>query len=316
MACHSHCYTICFFMLFCLLSLASAQLSSDFYDSTCPKALYTIRTAVVNAVIKEHRMGASLLRLHFHDCFGCDASVLLDDTSSFKGEKSASANSGSLRGFEVIDSIKTQLETICPGTVSCADILAVAARDAVLTLAGPSWTVGLGRRDSTSASLDAANKDIPSPRLDLLDLISAFAKKGFSTKEMVALSGAHTIGQARCQMFRTRVHNETNIDSDFATSLKPNCPSTGGDNTLSPLDATSPVFFDNAYFKNLVKRKGLLHSDQQLFNGGSADSQVTAYSTDPATFSADFANAMVKMANLKPLTGKDGQIRTNCHKIN
>ncbi|KAF2306518.1 hypothetical protein GH714_018968 [Hevea brasiliensis] len=84
---------------------------------------------------------------------------------------------------------------------------------------------------------------------------------------MVALSGAHTIGQARCTIFRNRIYNETNIDSSFATSLKANCPTSGGDNTLAPLDLTSPNAFDNAYFRNLLSQKGLLHSDQQLFSG-------------------------------------------------
>ncbi|EEF44659.1 Cationic peroxidase 1 precursor, putative [Ricinus communis] len=264
-------------------------------------------------------MGASLLRMHFHDCFvnGCDASVLLDDISpSFTGEKTAGPNANSLRGFDVIDTIKSQVESICPGVVSCADILAVAARDSVVALGGPSWQVELGRRDSTTASYDAANTDLPSPLMDLSDLISALSRKGFTAKEMVALAGSHTIGQARCLMFRGRLYNETNIDSALATSLKSDCPTTGSDDNLSPLDATSPVIFDNSYFKNLVNNKGLLHSDQQLFSGGSTNSQVKTYSTDPFTFYADFANAMIKMGKLSPLTGTDGQIRTDCRKVN
>lgn len=57
---------------------------------------------------------------------------MLDDTSSFTGEKTALPNANSVRGFDVIDTIKSQVESICPKVVSCADILAVAARDAVV----------------------------------------------------------------------------------------------------------------------------------------------------------------------------------------
>ncbi|KAK7374043.1 hypothetical protein VNO80_07467 [Phaseolus coccineus] len=307
-----------FFLLFSLKGIVSAQLSSTFYGKTCPNALSTIKSEIVSAVNKEPRMGASLLRLHFHDCFvqGCDASVLLDDTSSFTGEKSAGPNANSTRGFDVIDTIKSKVESSCPGVVSCADILAVAARDSVVALGGASWSVPLGRRDSTTASLSSANSDLPGPSSSLSSLISSFSNKGFTAKEMVALSGSHTIGQARCTTFRTRIYNDTNIDSSFATSLQANCPSTGGDSTLSPLDTTSQNTFDNAYFKNLQSKKGLLHSDQELFNGGSTDSQVNAYSSNPASFKTDFANAMIKMGNLSPLTGSSGQIRTNCRKTN
>ncbi|XP_062006546.1 cationic peroxidase 1-like [Rosa rugosa] len=304
--------------LLLLVGIASAQLSSTFYSSSCPNALSTIKSAVDSAVSSEARMGASLLRLHFHDCFvnGCDASVLLDDTANFTGEKTAGPNANSLRGFDVVDTIKTQLESLCPGVVSCADILAVAARDSVVALNGPSWTVQLGRRDSTDASLSAANTNLPAPTLNLSALITSFSNKGFNANELVALSGSHTIGQARCTTFRARLYNEANINSSFATSLQANCPSSGGDDTLSPLDVTTPNTFDNAYFNNLVSQKGLLHSDQQLFNGGSTDSQVNAYISNPGSFSTDFANAMVKMGNLSPLTGTDGQIRTDCKKVN
>ncbi|XVE80783.1 hypothetical protein DITRI_Ditri15bG0008100 [Diplodiscus trichospermus] len=313
-------YKLKFFLgLFLLLiNVASAQLSSNFYATTCPRALTTIKSAVNSAVSKEARMGASLLRLHFHDCFvnGCDASILLDDTANFTGEKTAGPNSNSVRGYEVIDTIKSQLENLCAGVVSCADIVAVAARDSVVALGGPSWAVLLGRRDSTTASLNAANSNLPPPSLSLSGLISAFSNKGFTAKEMVALSGSHTIGQARCTNFRARIYNETTIDSSFAASLQTKCPSTGGDNNLAPLDTTSPNTFDNAYFKNLQSQKGLLHSDQQLFSGGSTDSQVNAYSSNLGSFRTDFANAMVKMGNLSPLTGTRGQIRKNCGKVN
>ncbi|KAM1038365.1 hypothetical protein ACFX13_033789 [Malus domestica] len=303
-------------LLFLLVGVASAQLSSTFYGTSCPNALSTIKSAVDSAVSKEARMGASLLRLHFHDCFGCDASVLLDDTANFTGEKTAGANANSLRGFDVIDTIKSQLESLCPKVVSCADILTVAARDSIVALGGLTYTVPLGRRDSTTASLSAANSNIPAPTLNLSALITAFSNKGFTAKELVALSGSHTIGQARCTTFRTRLYNEANINASFATSLKSSCPTSGGDNNLSPLDVTSPTSFDNAYFSNLVSQRGLLHSDQQLFSGGSTDSQVNAYVSNPATFRTDFANAMIKMGNLSPLTGTNGQIRTNCRKVN
>ena len=59
---------------------------------------------------------------------GCDGSVLLDDTSTFKGEKNAVPNKNSVRGFEVIDTIKSALEKACPSTVSCTDIVTLAAR--------------------------------------------------------------------------------------------------------------------------------------------------------------------------------------------
>ncbi|GER29775.1 peroxidase [Striga asiatica] len=108
-------------------------------------------------------MAASLIRLHFHDCFvqGCDASILLDDSPTIQSEKSAGPNANSARGFDVIEAAKTAVERICPGVVSCADILAVAACDAPVAVGGPSWPVRVGRRDSTTANFNAANTDLP-----------------------------------------------------------------------------------------------------------------------------------------------------------
>ena len=127
--------------------------------------------------------------------------------------------------------------------------------------------------------------------------------------------GGHTIGQVQCSVIRPRIYKENNIDANFAASIKKNCPSTGGNTNLSPLDQTAGVF-DNTYFKDLVNKKGIMHSDQQLFNGGSTDSQVKSYSQNSAKFFFDFGCAMIKMGNLSPLTGSKGEIRTNCRKTN
>ncbi|KAB1224593.1 Cationic peroxidase 1 [Morella rubra] len=306
------------FVLLALATTGSSQLSSQFYEKSCPLALLTIKRVVEDAVHQERRMGASLLRLHFHDCFvnGCDGSILLDPTPTIDSEKNARPNLNSARGFEVVDKIKLAVDKACGGpVVSCADILAVAARDSVVALEGPTWEVQLGRRDSTTASKNAANNDIPAPFFDLPALIANFKNHGLDETDLVALSGGHTIGFARCTTFRNRIYNDTNIDHKFAESLKSKCPSNGGDSNLAPLDPTAACF-DMAYFRNLVEKKGLLHSDQALFSGGSTDAPVKKYSSNPEAFSQAFAMSMVKMGNIKPLTGTQGEIRMNCRKLN
>ncbi|CAN1155740.1 Peroxidase 4 [Linum perenne] len=300
---------------------SSAQLNTNFYSKSCPNLMKTVRSAVQSAVSKETRMAASLIRLHFHDCFvnGCDGSILLEDTSSFTGEQTARPNAGSVRGFNVIEDIKSKVEKVCPGVVSCADILAIAARDSTVIAGGKSWKVRLGRRDSKTASLAAANSGvIPPPTSTLSQLINRFQAKGLSAKDMVVLSGSHTIGQARCTTFRTRIYNETNINPSFARDRRGNCPraQNSGNNNLAVLDVKTPKAFDNQYYKNLIELKGLLHSDQILFNGGSTDSLVRSYSRNPKVFASDFATAMIKMGNIDPLTGSRGEIRKKCSRRN
>ncbi|KAJ9152952.1 hypothetical protein P3X46_026456 [Hevea brasiliensis] len=274
------------FVVLLLNTACQAQLTSTFYQNSCPNALSTIRTSIRNSIA------------------GCDASILLDETSSIESEKTALPNKDSARGFQVIEKAKTEVEKICPGIVSCADIIAVAARDASAYVGGPSWTVMLGRRDSTTASRTLANSELPSFKDGLDRLISRF-------------QSSHTLGQAQCVTFRDRIYsNSTDIDAGFASTRKRSCPSAGGDSNLAPLDLVTPNSYDNNYFKNLIQKKGLLESDQILFSGGSTDSIVSEYSRSPATFNSDFASAMIKMGNINPLTGTAGEIRKICSAVN
>ncbi|XP_038985123.1 peroxidase P7-like [Phoenix dactylifera] len=314
------------FLLLSLLSLLAwaaacppqGQLSPTFYATSCPDVQCIVRSAMERVVRREPRMGASILRLFFHDCFvnGCDGSILLDDTATFTGEKNAPPNQNSVRGYEVIDTIKARVEAACKATVSCADIVALAARDGVHLLGGPTWTVRLGRRDATTANQSAAISYLPSAGANLTTLISMFAAKGLNAQEMTALSGGHTIGQAHCKTFRDRIYNDTNINPGFAAFRKRNCSASCGDSNLAPFDIQTPNRFGNEYYQNLVARRGLLHSDQELFNGGSQDALVWQYSTNASLFASDFARAMVKMGNISPLTGTSGEIRLNCRKVN
>nr|CAB3446230.1 unnamed protein product [Digitaria exilis] len=310
----------CLVALLLLASASHGQLSPSFYATSCPTLGLIVRATMIKALLTERRMGASLVRLFFHDCFvqGCDGSILLDDVGSFVGEKTAFPNVNSVRGFDVIDQIKANVELLCPGVVSCADIVALAARDGTFLLGGPTWAVPLGRRDSTTASLSQANSDLPSPASDLATLVTKFGNKGLSPGDMTTLSGAHTIGFAQCQNFRAHIYNDTDINAAFATARQGSCPAAqgSGDTNLAPLDVQTQLVFDNAYYRNLVGQRGLLHSDQELFNGGSQDALVKQYSGNPGLFSSAFVAAMIKMGNISPLTGNAGQIRANCRVVN
>ncbi|XP_028762486.1 peroxidase 20-like [Neltuma alba] len=302
-----------------------------YYKETCPLAEDIVRHNVEVAVYKDPRLAASLLRLHFHDCFvmGCDASVLLDSVEGMTSEKQAGPNLNSLRGFEVIDKIKYLLEEECPHTVSCADILALVARDAVVSRGGPTWEVFLGRKDSLKSSFNGANQFIPAPNSSLETLIDNFKAQGLDVHDLVALSGSHTIGRARCTSFRQRIY-ETKPEyhygydryrryTTFRRILRSICPVTGRDHKVAPLDYETPTKFDNHYYVNILEGNGLLGSDNVLISQdheGVIREQVWAYASNRKLFFASFAKSMIKMGNINVLTGDEGEIRRHCRFVN
>ncbi|CAM6119920.1 unnamed protein product [Calypogeia fissa] len=301
----------------------SAQLSPGYYGAKCLLLEPTVRFVFERAKRSDPRIGASLLRMHFHDCFvqGCDASITLVDTPTFTGEQTAVPNDNSIRGFDVLENIKAAVEFVCPNTVSCADILALVARIAVVSDGGPFWTVEFGRRDSTTACFSCANTQIPSPFQNVAGLTQDFVNKGLSETDMVALSGAHTFGKAHCGLITNRLGTEgspapdQSLNPTYRQILLNECTSAS---VLVNLDVTTPTQFDNAYYTNLKVGKGLLGSDQTLFSEGDALSTrlVNLYSLNPAAFGFQFAVSMIKMGRITPLTGTQGQIRKQCSVVN
>lgn len=114
-------------------------LNYDFYSLSCPKFEQIVQDHVVQATVDDSLAPAFLLRLFFHDCFvmGCDGSLLLNSTVLNLAEKDQ-AKSVTLGKFFVIDAIKDSLEAACPGVVSCADILAAVAVEAVVQVSSMS----------------------------------------------------------------------------------------------------------------------------------------------------------------------------------
>uniref|UniRef100_A0A453IJY5 Peroxidase n=1 Tax=Aegilops tauschii subsp. strangulata TaxID=200361 RepID=A0A453IJY5_AEGTS len=306
-----------------------AQLDDKFYDGSCPGVHKVVRRVLREAHKADVRIYASLTRLHFHDCFvqvGCDGSILLDNSTSIVSEKYAKPNNNSVRGFTVVDDVKAALEKACPGVVSCADILTIAAKVSVELSGGPRWRVQLGRRDGTTANLTAANSLLPSPRNNLTMLQRKFAAVGLDDTDLVALSGAHTFGRAQCQFVTDRLYNfsktgmpDPTLDGSYRAQLAGSCPRRHGNRSaLNDLDTTTPDAFDKNYFTNLQGNRGFLQSDQELLAvpGATTAAIVGRFASDEKAFFRSFAAAMINMGNIKPLTGGQGEVRRNCRRVN
>ncbi|KAF8020202.1 hypothetical protein BT93_G0793 [Corymbia citriodora subsp. variegata] len=319
-----YCLLVQLMFLFLVPEVAHGQgLKVGFYQKTCPNAEAIVKKVIGEVMSVAPGLSGPLLRMHFHDCFirGCEGSILLN-SPTHQAEKDAAPNQG-LRGFQTIDRVKTALEKACPGIVSCADILAIVARDVVVATGGLSYNVETGRRDGNiSRSSEALNNLIP-PTANITTLKTGFARRGLNVKDLVVLSGGHTIGFSRCSAFSNRLYNFTGkgdpdpkLDSTYAARLKFQCKPNDV-TTHVEMDPGSARTFDVKYFELIPKRRGLFTSDVALLD----DSQTKAYidlqiKTGGSTFFKDFGVSMVKMGQVGVLTGAAGEVRKVCSKVN
>ncbi|XP_074330346.1 cationic peroxidase 2-like [Apium graveolens] len=316
-------YSLLVFLLL-VTPLALAQTKVGFYSKSCPRAESIVQSTVKKHVKSDSTVAPGLLRMVFHDCFvhGCDASILINGSNA---ERTARPNL-LLRGYEVIDDAKTQLEATCPGVVSCADILALAARDATVEVGALTYRVPTGRRDGR-VSLASDTSNLPSFTDSVTVQKKKFADVGLSAQDLVTLVGGHTIGTVACQFVSYRLYNFKNtsgadptINPKFLPTLQSLCPQNGDGNKRIPLDYGSGDNFDRSFFKNVQNNRGILESDQSLWQDSTTKNYAQRFigirGLAGLTLNVEFGKAMIKMTNVGVKTGTTGEIRKICSKIN
>ncbi|CAN1824688.1 Peroxidase 64 [Linum perenne] len=303
------------FLVTFTIFFSAHSLSHNYYDKTCPNLESIVTNAVKKAMSNDRTVPAALLRMHFHDCFirGCDGSVLLKSTKNNVAEKDGPPNI-SLHAFYVIDHAKEAIEKACPGIVSCADILALAAKDAVALSGGPNWKVPKGRLDGR-ISKAIETRQLPAPVFNISQLQQSFSQRGLSLKDLVALSGdlvalsgGHTLGFAHCSSFKNRIHKFSpnfDVDSTLNPSFAANLNT--AKNAGSVMDPTT-FGFDNVYYKMLLSGKSIFSSDQALLTNPKAKALVSKFAASNAAFKKAFVQSMIKMSSL---TGGQ-EIRRDC----
>ncbi|XP_042498569.1 peroxidase 46-like [Macadamia integrifolia] len=302
---------------------ASPSLSFNFYAASCPTAEFMVRNTVRSASSLDLTLPGKLLRLVFHDCMveGCDGSVLLEGNGT---ERSDPANT-SLGGFSVVESAKELLELFCPATVSCADILALAARDAVEFAGGPHVQVLTGRRDGRVSLASNVRPNIVDTSFTLDEMIQLFSSKGLSLDDLVTLSGAHTVGSAHCSAFKDRFQEDSegnltlidsSLDKIYADELTKRCPADASFSTTVNNDPETSMTFDNQYYRNLLFHKGLFQSDSVLFSDERTMVKVEELSKSQESFFEKWEQSFFKLINIGVKTDNEGEIRRSCTSIN
>ena len=231
----------------------------------------------------------------------------------------------SVKSYDLIAAIKTELEKRCPGVVSCSDIEILATRDAVALAGGQNYTVRTGRRDRRQSK--ATDVNLPGQDYTATQATSYFANLNFTQLEMVVLLGAHTVGVTHCSQIKsTRLYSyggktgvtDPNLTMEDASKYKNMCPNTASsDNNILFLDAQwSAAKVDNSFYKRLQGKRGVLTVDQNLYANGASTKWHVDRLANTNDFFELFPKALIKLSELKVLTGTQGEVRKVCSKFN
>ncbi|KAK9193038.1 hypothetical protein WN944_003734 [Citrus x changshan-huyou] len=269
-----------------------SELQFNYYAQSCPKAEEIIKQQVVQLYYKHGNTAVSWVRNLFHDCAvkSCDASLLLETVTGVASEQ-ASERSFGMRNFKYVSTIKAALEAECPLKVSCADIVALSAREGIVMLGGPRIPIKTGRRDSRVSYLAEVEKFIPNHNDSIATALSVFNSIGIDDEGVVALY----------------------------EYLKGRCPTPDPDPdavVYARNDRETPMILDNNYYKNIINHKGLLIVDQQLASDPRTTPFVQKMAADNSYFHEQFSRAIALLSENNPLTGDQGEVRKDCRYVN
>ncbi|CAI8611711.1 unnamed protein product [Vicia faba] len=298
------------------------QLSYNYYKNSCPNLESLIKKELVRLFLTDVTTPSAFLRLVFHDCQvqGCDASILLDTNNATHGSEMTSSRNFGIKHRETIGYIKSIVEEECPGQVSCADILILAAKVSVSLSGGPFIQVPLGRKDSTTSSPKEADAKLPSPTITVDEFIAIFKSKGMSIQESVSILGAHTLGVGHCLNIVGSLYNQEirdNMNLKFKTLLTLLCPTESPltNLTVVPIDMT-PILFDNQYYRHILMGKALFGIDSSISRDPRTAPFVTRFAKDKRYFFETFSSAFVKLSSANVLTDMQGEVRRKCNQVN
>lgn len=182
-------------------------------------------------LIKAKSCGPIFIRLSWHDAGvfssgkltgGCpNAAMRFKDA----GEGSFGANAG--LPTVALDLLKPITDKYVPATISNTDLWALAANVATECMGGPKIPTRFGRVDAKSAdeSVESQVGRLPDGDKGVDHLREIFHPKGFTDEDIVALSGAHTVG--KCHLDRS------GFDGPWVED---------------------PLKFNNTYFKELLEK--------------------------------------------------------------
>ncbi|CAE5985043.1 unnamed protein product [Arabidopsis arenosa] len=224
----------------------------------------------LRALISQKNCAPIMLRLAWHDAGTYDAkSKTGGPNGSIRNEEEHShgANSGLKIAIDLCEEVKAKHPTI-----TYADLYQLAGVVAVEITGGPDISFVPGRKDSNACTEEGR---LPDANQGFKHLKDVFYRMGLSDKDIVALSGAHTLGRAHLE--------RSGFDGPWTRD---------------------PLKFDNSYFVELLKgeeySEGLLKlwTDETLLDVPEFRRYVELYAKDEDGFFRDYAESHKKLSEL------------------